>query len=138
MTLGSAAPGSSPTMVPVPASVAEWLDTISGPVCPREPSKATWRRMQADLGIPFDGQGGMKLIRRSVMTLARKRLGEEHWVQGRTMAGHVPVTMSDIYALPDPANLGRALAVTQSIMDDIEQLAPGAFTSVLTALLPRT
>jgi hypothetical protein len=116
--------------VPVPACIAEWLDTISGPVCPKEPSKATWRRMQADLGIPFDGEGGMKLVRRSMMTLARKRLGEEHWIQGRMMAGHVPMTVSDIYALPEPANLGRVLAVTQAIIDEIEKLAPGAFNVV--------
>jgi hypothetical protein len=113
--------------VPVPVCIAEWLDTISGPVCPKELSKATWRRMQADLGIPFDGEGGMKLVRRSMMTLARKRLGEEHWIQGRMMAGHVPMTVSDIYAIPDPSNLGRALAVTQGIIDEIEALAPGAF-----------
>ena len=113
--------------VPVPECVGEWLDTIEGPVVPRELSKATWRRMQAELGIPFDGQGGMKLVRRSMMTLARKRLGEEHWIQGRMMAGHVPMTVSDIYALPDPANLGRALAVTKAIIDEIDQLAPGAF-----------
>lgn len=120
-------------MVPVPERVGEWLDTISGPVVPRELSKATWRRMQTELGVPFDGQGGMKLIRRSMMTLARKRLGEEHWVQGRMMAGHVPMTVSDIYALPDPANLGRALAVTQGIIDEIDQLAPGAFYFKVTA-----
>lgn len=113
--------------VPVPQCVGEWLDTIKGPVVPQELSKATWRRMQAELGIPFDGQGGMKLIRRSMMTLARKRLGEEHWIQGRMMAGHVPMTVSDIYALPDPSNLGRALAVTQALIDEIEALCPGAF-----------
>jgi hypothetical protein len=76
--------------VPVPECVGEWLDTIDWPVCPKVLSKATWRRMQAELGIRFEGQGGMKLIRRSIMNLARKRLGEEHWVQGRMMAGHVP------------------------------------------------
>ena len=111
--------------VPVPECVGEWLDTINGPVMPKELSKATWRRMQSELGIPFDGEGGMKLIRRSMMTLARKRLGEEHWVQGRTMAGHVPMTVSDIYALPEPSNLGRALAVTQSIIEEINQFAGG-------------
>jgi hypothetical protein len=113
-------------IVPVPECIGEWLDTIKGPVVPQELSKATWRRMQAALGIPFDGEGGMKLVRRSMMTLARKRLGEEHWIQGRMMAGHVPMTVSDIYALPDPANLGRALAVTKAIIDEIDKLAPGA------------
>jgi hypothetical protein len=33
----------------------------------------------AELGIPFDGQGGMKLVRRSVMTLARPLIGERDW-----------------------------------------------------------
>jgi hypothetical protein len=120
-------------MVPVPECIGEWLDTTKGPIVPQELSKATWRRMQLKLGIPFDGQGGMKLIRRSMMTLARKRLGEEHWIQGRMMAGHVPMTVSDIYALPDPANLGRALAVTTSIIDEIDKLAPGAFYRTFTA-----
>ena len=116
-------------VVPVPECVGGWLDTITGPVVPQELSKATWRRMQAALGLPFEGQAGMKLIRRSMMTLARKRLGEEHWVQGRMMAGHVSMTVSDIYALPDPANLGRVLAVTQGIIEEIEALAPGAFVA---------
>jgi hypothetical protein len=120
-------------MVPVPDDVGKWLDTIHGPVCPKEVSKATWRRMQATLAIPFDGQGGMKLMRRSVMTLARKRLGEEHWVQGRMMAGHVPMNISDIYALPEPSNLGRALAVTEGIIGEIEAFTPGAFYREFTA-----
>jgi hypothetical protein len=120
-------------IVPVPDCIGEWLDTIKGPIVPQELSKATWRRMQAALGIPFDGEGGMKLVRRSMMTLARKRLGEEHWIQGRMMAGHVPMTVSDIYALPDPANLGRALAVTKAIIDEIDHLAPGAFYRNFTA-----
>lgn len=120
--------------VPVPQCVADWLDTIDGPVVPKEVSKATWRRMQAELGIPFDGQGGMKLIRRSVSTLARSRLGEEHWVQGRLMLGHVPMTVSDIYAIPDPANLGKALAVTESIIEEINELSPGGFYRKDTAM----
>jgi hypothetical protein len=119
--------------VPVPGCIGEWLDTLDGPICSKEVSKATWRRMQAELGIPFEGQGGMKLVRRSIATLARRRLGEEHWVQGRMMLGHVPISVSDVYALPEPANLGRALAVTQTIIDDIEKLAPGAFYRTLTA-----
>lgn len=119
--------------VPVPECIGEWLDTVEGPVCLQQPSKSTWARMLAELGRPRDGQSGMKLIRRSMMTLARKRLGEEHWIQGRMMAGHVAVTVSDIYALPDPANLGRALAVTAGIIDEIEALCPGAVYRTFTA-----
>jgi hypothetical protein len=49
------------------------------------------------------------------------------------MAGHVPMTVSDIYALPDPANLGRALAITKALIDEIDKLAPGAFYRTFTA-----
>lgn len=87
--------------------------------------------MERALGLPGNGQSGMRLIRRSVATLARKRLGEEYWVQGRIMLGHVQPTTSDIYAANDPPHLGRALAVTAGLIDEIEALAPGAFTAVL-------
>jgi hypothetical protein len=118
---------------PSPNAPANGSTRSPAPSFLEELSKSTWRRMQAELGIPFEGEGGMKLVRRSMMTLARKRLGEEHWIQGRMMAGHVPMTVSDIYALPDPANLGRALAVTKAIIDEIDQLAPGAFYRDFTA-----
>ena len=83
----------------------------------------------------------MRLIRRSVATIARKRLGEEHWIQGRIMLGHVQPTTSDIYAIADPSHLGRALEATAAIIEEIEALSPGAFTAVLpqsssTATLP--
>jgi len=89
--------------------------------------------MESALGLPGDGQSGMRLIRRSVATLARKRLGEEHWIQGRTMLGHVQPTTSDIYAVTDPAHLGHALAVTTALIEEIENLAPGAFYRNFTA-----
>lgn len=43
------------------------------------------------------------------------------------MLGHRKASISDIYAIPDPANLGLALAATESIIDQIEALCPGAF-----------
>ena len=46
------------------------------------------------------------------------------------MLGHHKPSTSDIYALYDPANLGRALAVTEAIIDEIEALVPGAFTGI--------
>jgi hypothetical protein len=39
----------------------------------------------------------------------------------------VPDTTSDIYALRAMENMGKALAVTESIIDEIEALCPGAF-----------
>ncbi len=47
------------------------------------------------------------------------------------MLGHVQPTTSDIYAVSDPAHLGRALAVTTVLIDKIEALAPGSFTAGL-------
>jgi len=89
--------------------------------------------MELALGLPGDGQSGMRLIRQSVATLARKRLGEENWIQGRIMLGHVQPTTSDIYAVSDPAHLGRALAVTTELISEIEASAPGAFYRSFTA-----
>ena len=117
--------------VPVPESVVDWLDTVKGPIVADGLSKSTWQRMERTLGLPGNGQSGMRLIRRSIATLARRRLGEENWIQGRIMLGHVQPTTSDIYAVTEPAHLGRALAVTTELIDEIEALAPGAFTAFL-------
>lgn len=83
--------------------------------------------MLDSLKLPRGGETGMKLIRRSVATLARRRLGEKHFIQVERMLGHSRTSTSDLYSLFEPGFLGRALAVTESIIDDIEALAPGAF-----------
>ncbi len=54
-------------------------------------------------------------------------------IQGRIMLGHVQPTTSDIYAVSDPAHLGRALEVTTALIAVIEALAPGAFYRTFTA-----
>jgi hypothetical protein len=116
------------TLVPVPECGGEWLDTINGPVVPDAVSKSTWRRMEAKLGLPGQGQSGMKLIRRSIAHHARPLIGERDWdSQGAAMLGHRKPTTSDIYALRDPAHLGLALAATEALIGQIEALAPGAF-----------
>jgi hypothetical protein len=121
-------------LVPVPDCIAEWLNTIKGPVVPQGLSKATWRRMEAELGLPGQGESGMKLIRRSVAHHARPLIGERDWIQGEAILGHRKPSTSDVYALPDPAHLGVALAATQAIIDQIEALAPGAFYRTFTAI----
>lgn len=95
--------------------------------------RSSWEKMRAELGLPLGREAGEKLIRRSVATIARRRIGEANWRQGEMMLGHVKASVSDIYALPDPANLGLALAATEAIIDDIEALAPGAFYRNVTA-----
>lgn len=114
--------------VPVPPKFGRLLDQTEGFFVTVDSVRKAFEAMQDELGLPRDRETGLKLIRRSMATIARQRLGEEHWVQGRMMLGHVKSDTSDLYALPDPANLGRALAVTSAILDEIEALCPGAFT----------
>lgn len=89
--------------------------------------KKSFGAMAKYLELPADGQSGTKLIRRSVSTLARKKLGEDAWAQGRRMLGHYTGGTSDIYALSEPGQLGKVLAVTNEIIEEICALAPGAF-----------
>lgn len=67
------------------------------------------------------------VIRRSMATIARKRMGEDNWAQGEMMLGHRKTSTSDIYVLPDPSHMGLALQTTETIIDQIENLVPGAF-----------
>jgi hypothetical protein len=106
---------------------APHLDATKGAYISVSSVRSAWDAMGIDLKLPTQGEAGQKLIRRSVSHLARKILGEEHWVQGRIMLGHHKHSTSDLYALLDPANLGLALAATEQIIDQIEKLAPGAF-----------
>jgi len=113
--------------LPIARQFAPHLDSTDGPYVNVESVDSAWDSMAAKIKLPKGGQAGTKLIRRSVSQIARKRLGEEHWVQGRMFLGHHKTSTSDLYALFDPANLGRALAVTEDIIDEIESLCPGAF-----------
>jgi hypothetical protein len=115
--------------IPVARQFRPHLDGLVGPYMGVASIRSSWQPMRDALGLPSDGQAGWKLTRRSMATLARRRLGEEHWIQGQIMLGHVKQSISDIYAVPETGNLGRALAVTEEIIDEIEQKAPGAFTA---------
>ena len=119
------------TRVPVPRQFAPFLNAMNGPYLSVSSLRAPWAKAQAFAGCPdLAGEAGEKLIRRSMATIARRRIGEANWVQGQMMLGHVKHDISDIYALPDPANLGLALAVTEQIIDEIEALCPGAYSQI--------
>ena len=119
------------TRVPVPRQFAPFLTAMDGPYLSVSSLRAPWAKAQAFAGCPdLAGEAGEKLIRRSMATIARGRIGEANWIQGQIMLGHVKHDISDIYALPDPANLGLALAVTEQILDEIEDLCPGAYRQV--------
>lgn len=128
--------------VPAPRQIVPVIEhhlrSGGGPFVPVESVRTAWRAMARAIGLDAaSGEAGMKLVRRSMATLARERLGEEHWAQGRMMLGHAKSSVSDVYALPDPAHLGRALAVTESIIAEIEARTPTAFTATLPRAKPK-
>lgn len=113
--------------VPIARQFAPHLDATTGAYVTVASVKSAWEAMAAKLGLPVDGESGMKLIRRSVAQLARGIIGEAQWVQGQIMLGHRRASTSDVYALPDPAHIGLALAATESIIDQVEALTPGSY-----------
>lgn len=113
--------------VPVPRQFVLHLDQTEGFYVPVKSVRSAWEAMAKELGLPGNGEAGFKLMRRSVSQLVRDAIGEERWVQGQIFLGHHKTSTSDLYALRQPANLGVALAATESVIDEIEKLAPGAF-----------
>lgn len=113
--------------VPVPDRFARLADSVDGFFVGVDSVRKAFEAMQDELRLPRERETGLKLIRRSVSTIARPRIGEAQWRQGEIMLGHAKTGTSDLYALFDPANLGVALAVTASIIEEVEALAPGAF-----------
>lgn len=122
--------------VPVPERFAKLLDGVHGFYVTVSSCRKAFEAMLDDLGLPRDRETGLKLIRRSVAQIIRKRIGEERWTQGEMMLGHRKASISDLYALFDPANLGVALAATSALIDEIEALAPGAFSALNTGVAP--
>jgi hypothetical protein len=59
---------------------------------------ALWAKMRTAVDLPAGPEAGEKLIRRSMATIDRKRVGEANWRQGEMMLGHVNASVSDIYA----------------------------------------
>lgn len=114
-------------MIPIARQCAPLLDAMDDHWIGVSTIRGSWDRMRESLGLPDDRQAGPKLIRRSMATLVRRRIGEAYWRQGEIMLGHAPFAISDIYAIPDPANLGLALAATEAIIDEINALSPGAY-----------
>ena len=90
--------------------------------------RKAFEAMQVELGLPGGGESGMKLIRRSMAHLARQRLGERDWIEGQIMLGHRRPSTSDTYAPFDTGYLGRALEVTEAIIEEIDPISTGAFS----------
>ncbi len=115
-------------VVPVAWQAALRLDEATGFYVGAASVRSAWDSMCIDLGLPGEGESGMKLIRRSMAKLLRDRLPRADWVEVEMILGHTKFdNVSDIYAPFDPNYLSAAKAEVERIIDEIESLAPGAF-----------
>lgn len=114
-------------IVPIGSRMAALFDQTTGFYVSVDSVRKGFEAMSEKLGLPGDREGGLKLVRRSMAHIARERLGERDWIEGRIMLGHHRVTTSDTYAPFQTGYLARALEVTDAIIEEIEKLCPGAF-----------
>ncbi|EQA97322.1 hypothetical protein L286_23645 [Sphingobium sp. HDIP04] len=115
-------------VVPVAWQAALHLDAASGFFVGAKSVKSSWESMASDLGLPGDGESGMKLIRRSMAKLLRDRLPKTDWPEIEMFLGHAKFdATSDIYAPFDPDYLAAGRAEIERIIDEIISLAPRAF-----------
>jgi hypothetical protein len=116
--------------IPIAKQFAPHLDSVDGPYIPVDSVRTAWEAMADKLKLPKDREAGQKLIRRSMASLIRDRIGETNYPQVKRFLGHTAADVSDIYALAKPEQLGIALAEIERIIDEIEALAPGAYRKV--------
>ena len=118
-------------VVPVARQVAPWLDATKGYFVAASSVRSAWDNMAAEIGLPREGESGMKLIRRSMAKLLRDRLPKAAWVEVELFLGHSRFdSISDIYAPFDPSYCAMARREIEAIIDEIEVLVPGAFTGI--------
>lgn len=116
--------------VRAPWQLAAWLDhhaeTSPGPFVPVVSVKHAWASMAKALGLPNDGEAGMKLIRRSVAQLLRDRGVPDPEIE--LQMGHRRLKgTTDLYAPFKPEHLAKVTREIEAIIDEIEKLVPGAF-----------
>lgn len=93
-------------------------------------AKKAMTAMAKELGLPGDGESGLKLIRRSMASLVRHRLEEEEkpMDQLEVFLGHRVIgSISELYAPFSTRYLRTVKVHVEAIIDEIEALVPGAF-----------
>ncbi|USI71647.1 hypothetical protein [Sphingomonas morindae] len=114
-------------IVPIPRQLAPLLDANKGFYVSVDSVRKAFEAMQDAVGLPRSGEGGLKLIRRSMAHLARQRLGERDWIEGQVMLGHRRPSTSDTYAPFDVGYLAAALRTIEGIIDQIVECVPMAY-----------
>lgn len=90
-----------------------------------------WEKMAEFIGLPENGEAGMKLVRRSMAKLLRDRLPATDWIEIELFLGHRKFDeVSSLYAPDRPDYLAKAKAGIESIIEEIEAFVPEAFTGL--------
>ena len=130
-------------IVIVPPQLGERINEVDGFFVPFVSVKSAWETMVKSLNWPADGEGGMKLIRRSIGQLLRDagtpRAWSEEWrdpalkvpgEQIEVQLGHRVIdSVTDLYAAFDPDYQHAATKALGGIIDAISELCPAAFAS---------
>lgn len=105
-----------------------------------ESVKSAFETMVDDLGLPRDGESGMKLIRRSMADILRNRLEEDESgiAQLETFLGHRAIdSTTELYAPFSPRYLRKVRDEIAMICDEIAKAVPTAFYHTVATHTPR-
>ncbi|WP_287461218.1 phage integrase SAM-like domain-containing protein [Sphingomonas sp.] len=118
-------------IVPVARQAIDWLNSIDGSIVKATTVKTAWRLMMEQLGIDEgEGELGTKLLRRSMADMMRMRMDASHWPEIEVFLGHeVMNSTSVLYAPTRPDYLAHAKGAIESIIDEIEAVVPGCFST---------
>ena len=128
-------------IVVAPRQLVLLIDEVDGFFVPFTSVKGAWETMVINLGWPADGEGGMKLVRRSVAQLLRDAGTPQAWSpkwreparkvpseQIEVQLGHRVInSITDLYAVFDPDYQREATSALEAIIDAIIERVPAAF-----------
>lgn len=127
--------------VAAPAQIVPILKIIEGPLILQVSIRSAWNSMVKELAWPREGEGGMKLIRRSIAQLLRDAGTKKGWNPDwqeksrkvpsdeiELQLGHRKLdSVSDLYAMFDPDYLSNATDALEGIIGAIIEIVPEAF-----------
>ena len=114
--------------MPLAWQAARWLNECDGYFVAVASVRSAWTSMAVALGLPVDGEAGMKLIRRSMAHELRKPGRAVPREELEMMLCHRKLDrVTELYAPFDPAYPGNAKTAIEAIIDEIEADVPGAF-----------
>lgn len=117
--------------VPAAKQIVPALNSAKGWFVGVKSVRRQWEKMAEFIGLPDQGEAGMKLVRRSMAALLRGRLPAAEWPEIEIFLGHRKFEeISALYAPDRPDYLAKAKAGIEAIIEEIEAFVPLAFTGL--------